>query len=386
MGATLQYIESIQSARPLGEFVHHRLSNNGGPLVVDCAVLDIEDVVHELDGKRLLRDGDVEVLVANLDTLNGGDNGSGTAAEGLLDAALLAGLNNIVDGEALLSDLDVAELAGEGENRVASNAGENGAVKRSGDDLALALLVLPNNQEVHGANLIDHIIGAKPEDLLEALLGGLALDGNGASIVAAKLEGTRSSGPGAVVLGVDQELDGLEASGIVGADGGVDDEELNGIRRSNAEGLVVADGGGAEVKRVTLLGGDPALVHLDELLNTVEKVGIVEGGEAEAIHGGLETAHVHLGAEETNLALLANVSLHALEALETVVKAAALRGEGKVSEIGDEGGTPSSLLGPVNLEHVRGEDGAKTHTLEAGKSLGDGSTLVNNILTERHDV
>ena len=78
---------------------------------------------------------DVDMLVAVRELANGGNYGGGAGAEGLAEPAAFAGLEQLVHGERTLLDLN-AHLAGEGHDAAASDAGQDGVLKGSGNELA----------------------------------------------------------------------------------------------------------------------------------------------------------------------------------------------------------------------------------------------------------
>lgn len=229
----------------------------------------------------------VHELALPADVAHGAHDGGGAGAEDLEQAALGGGLGEGGHGDLALGDapaLGHEALAGEGEDGVARDALEDGAVERGGDELLLARLgVAQGDEEVHGADLGDVLLGAEePEVLLEAAAGGLQLGQDAGGVVGAELLVADAAGPGAdgVVGGL--EGDGLEAGGVVGADGRGDDEEEGRAGGADAEGLLGADQGRAQVERVAALDGDEALLELGEAADEVGEGGRGEGGQGDA--------------------------------------------------------------------------------------------------------
>lgn len=325
------------------------------------SVLDpLHPVLHlggDLARLLVLGQATVNQLALPADTPDGADDGGGAGAEGLNQPALGGGLGQVAHGVLALGDepaLRDEPLAGEGEDRVAGDALEDGAVQGRGDELLLArLLVAQGDEHVHGADLGDVLLLAEqPQVLGEAAAHGVALRHDAGRVVGAQLLVADAAWPGAhgVVGGL--ERDGLEACGVVGPDGAGDDVQQGAARRADAEGLLRADHGGPQVERIAALRWDEALVELGELGDQVDHGSRGEGRQGDASGGAVEALHVLVWAEEADLALGVLVGLHALEALEGIVEDARRGVEGEVLVWRDAGGEPAGCFVPLDGEHV----------------------------------
>lgn len=299
----------------------------------------------------------VDELALPADLADGADNGGGTRTKGLNHAALGRGLGELLHGVLALNDvpaLGAELLAGQGQDGVAGDALEDGAVERGGEELLLArLLVLEGDEHVHGADLGDVLLLAKePQVLLEAAAGGLELGQDAGGVVGAELLVADAAGPGAhgVVGGL--ERDGLEARGVVGADGTGDDVQQGAAGRANSQSLLRANHGRAEVERVAALVGNELLLELGELGNQLNEGGGLKGGQGDAGRGLVEALHVLVWAEEAHIARLVLVGLHALEALKGIVEDTGGGVEREVLVRCNLGLQPTVLLCPFYREHV----------------------------------
>lgn len=113
-----------------------------------------------------------------------------------------------------------------------------------------------------------------------------------------------------------------------------------------------ADEGGTEVETVAATARDEGFVDVDEGAEETDHLVGVEGGEGDALGGGVETGHVAVGTEESGFAVVVDVGFHAFEALEGVVEDAGGGVEGEVLVGGDVRGGPAGGGGPFDGEHV----------------------------------
>lgn len=195
----------------------------------------------------------------------------------LNDTTLLISLDQVLHGELALADLELAPLASQAQDTVTSDTGQDRSVQLGGHQLGLALLVLPVHKAVHGANLGHLVIGAKqPQVLLEAFLVGIQLGLDAGGIVASDLGITSAAGPGTDLIRGGQQVDSSKARREVRTHGGGNDEDHGLVRGANAEGLLGADHGRAQVQGVTTALGDPAVIDLEELANALDKLIILE--------------------------------------------------------------------------------------------------------------
>ena len=299
----------------------------------------------------------VDELALPADGADRAHDSGGTRAESLNETALVGRFGKLLHRVLALLNLPALRLqplTSQREDGVTRDALEDGAVEGSGDEgLLTGLLVLESNEEVHGADLGDVLLLAeKPQVLLETAAHGLDLGHDAGRVVGAELLVTDTAGPGAHGVVGRLERDGLEARGVVRADGGGDDVEQSRTGGTDAEGLLRADHGRAKVQRVAALLGDEATVELDQLGDQVDQGGRVESGKGDAGGRLVEARHVLVGAEEADLAGLVLVRLHALETLESVVEDAGGGVEREVLVRLDLGRVPAILFGPFDGEHM----------------------------------
>jgi len=171
-----------------------------------------------------------------------------------------------------------------------------------------------------------------------------------------------------VVVG--EQLDRGETLGVVGPHWGKDDEHFCTLSLGDSEVGVSADGCGADVKGVALPLGDPVAIDLDELLDALDELIAVEGWQEEPLAGCVHPRHVHIGAEQADVARLVDVGFHALEALQAVVKRAGSWRDFEVLVRADAGGVPALVRGPVHLQHMVGESFAECQLFLGQLRLG----------------
>ena len=104
----------------------------------------------------------------------------------------------------------------------------------------------------------------KLSNLLAVELGRVLPDPESGRIVAAHLGESAAAGPGTDVVGVGEQVDRLEAGGVVRPDRPEDDEQLRLGGRGDAEAAVEADEGGPDVEGGGGVVGHPLLVNLDQ--------------------------------------------------------------------------------------------------------------------------
>lgn len=150
-------------------------------------------------------------------------------------------------------------------------------IKTQQKEILASLLVLPEDEAVHGADLGDLVIGSKqPQVLLVALLVGIQLGLDAGGIVASDLGITSSTGPGTDLLRGRQQVDGSEARREVRTDGRGNDKDHGLVRGADSEGLLGSDHGRTEVKRVTAALRDPAVIDLQELADQLGELFILK--------------------------------------------------------------------------------------------------------------
>ena len=122
-----------------------------------------------------------------------------------------------MNGKLALHHVKLLPLLGQLNDRVARDSWQNGAVQWRRDQLLLALLVDPQEKNIHRAHL-GHLVVEQPEHLRVALLGCERLRQNSARIVGPELCVACAAGPRAHKLVVRVQLDGCKPFGIVRAD------------------------------------------------------------------------------------------------------------------------------------------------------------------------
>lgn len=300
---------------------------------------------------------------------------SSAGGESLDDAALLVSLDDLIDGVAALDNLDLLSKAGLGEleNGAAGDTVENElVVKRSSDELELALLGAPDDEEVGSTGLSAvSLLAVKPEDLVEAAGLGLVGGEEGRTVVGTDLGVAETANPSADhILGV-----GVKAHATGGAvharheRGGDEEEGLLGSL--DAELGLGADDSGADVEEGAGTGlGEPlGAIDGDELGDELLNLDGVEAGEGDTEGGHEQALGVQVGAEEAELAIEAAEDLETLEALGGVVKdgSGGHEGDGAVGlELRD---APAGLVVPGGGDHVVGADGLETGV--GGGLIGD---------------
>jgi len=126
----------------------------------------------------------------------------------------------------------------------------------------------------------------------------------------------------------DDELDGLNATLVVGAHRGDEDAELVLVGRLDADDVARGEHERTDVERgAGAEGRHPGSVGLDDLLDGLDELVLGERGHLEAGGGVVHTLRVHVGTEADDGAVLGGVGLEALEDLLAVVKQAGALGE-----------------------------------------------------------
>lgn len=291
---------------------------------------------------------------------------SSAGSESLNDSSLLVGLENLVNGVLALDNLELLGQArtGELDNAAAGDAVQDQLiVKRGGDELELALLGAPHQEEVAGTGLSAIVLrSVEPENLTEATLVCLKSSEQAGAVVGADLGITESANPSADhVLGVGMELHtaGLGIQTGHEADG---DEKKGLLGGLNTELGLSTDHGRADVKEgASALLGEPlgaigGAEGDDELLKLLG----VKAGERDAQGGHEHALCVEVRAEEAKLAVESAEELETLEALSRIVEDG---GSGHESErsIGLEfRSLPAGSNLVLGSDHVVGADGFET--------------------------
>ena len=294
-----------------------------------------------------------------------------TGSEALEDATLSVGLDELVDGVLPLGDLDLTSESGASEVKTAGPGDtiENElVVKRSRDELLLAVLALPDDEEVASTGLCALTLGTvKPQDLVEASPAGILSGHEGGTVVGTDLCVAETTDPGADhVLGGSVEAHATDG-GVHARHEGDDDIEHGFLGCLDAESGLRADHGGTEVEEATgAVLGQPAWTVDAEKSNheLLELLGLKDG-EGDASGGHAHTSGVLARTEDTKLAIVATEDFETLEALCGVVKNGSGGHEAQRTVGLELGSGPASGLGPVGGDHVVGAD-----CLEAGVGGG----------------
>lgn len=303
-----------------------------------------------------------------------------TSSESLNDAAFGVGLDNLGDVVLSLGNLELVaqSLAGQLEAASSSNTVKDQLiVERSSDDLLLAVLALPDDEEVAGTGLGTLALSTvQPENLMVAASSGIGGGQQGRTVVSADLGVAEATNPGADhVVGRGVKSHSTGGSVQAGHEGDNDVEE-GGLGSSNAELRSGANDGRSDVQEVSrLVLGEP-LGTIDgkkgdhELLD----LGGLEDGEGDSAGRHSETSSVAVRTEDAELAIVTAVDLETLEALGSVVQD---RGGGHEAQrtVGLElGSSPAGGLVPGSEDHVVGGDGL---VAGVGRGLiGDGAGVL----------
>lgn len=212
---------------------HHNAPRIFAEGIGNLTELDARElVVHTLRNRtsrlagilRIERNVDHLALVQNAVDRSADSRRAGR--EALQQTMLGRRLLHLVDGEDTLTDLELVPLARQLQDGLARDARQDHAVQRAGDQLLLALLVHPEEENVHGAALLDHAVGTDTQQLAVALLLPVVRRQDRRSVVRAQLVGAVTARPRAHVVLVGHQLDGLEARRVVGAGGRADGVDL----------------------------------------------------------------------------------------------------------------------------------------------------------------
>ena len=138
----------------------------------------------------------------------------------------------------------------------------------------------------------------------------------------------------------------------------------------NAYVLVNSEYERTDIERGVLFCRDPVLIYLYELLDSLNDEISVKLGYAKTLAGNVHSRHVLFRAEELDLAVCASVSLHALEALLSVMKhhRSGIELEGSVRNYSCV--MPALTLVIVHNEHVIGVVVAEAELCLIGFLLG----------------
>ena len=215
--------------------------------------------------------------------------------------------------------------------------------------------VAVNEQDVGATGLLDVGAGLGVQVEIVGIALGVGLDGGleAHGVVQAGLDVAGAVRCGAVVVG-DAQLDGLEATLVVGAHRRHEDAEGVLGRGGDADDVAGADHERADVERgAGAKGRNPRGVGLDDLLDGLNEAVLGEGRHLEALGGVEHALGVLVRTEADDVAALGGVGLEALEDLLAVVEDAAALGDVHGVVGGQAALVPLAVL-PVGLVAVVG--------------------------------
>lgn len=122
-----------------------------------------------------------------------------------------------------------------------------------------------------------------------------------------------------------------------------------------------------DIESRALPRGDPVLVDLHQLFDSLHSERLVDQRDTETVVGQIEPRHVFLRPEQYDPSLRRAVGLHAFEDLLAVVQAHGGRIEGERAVGNDPGIVPALSLIVIHQKHVVGEDGAKPQLVGGGR-------------------
>ncbi len=305
-----------------GLFLLYRNLVHDGVPVVDVfglAELDGTEGVVELGavGTGLLAKDIALTSLGVVETLDGADDGGGTAGASLLEGAELLD----VDGTTL--DFH-AHILGELHEALVGDGGQDGSALRG--DVGTVL----DAEEVGSAGFVDIFLLLGVEIELAGILTAMAsfdVGLEGSSVVTTDFIDTGAEGSGTVVLAGDNVRVGFETALEVRSDGGDEDEEEVLVGGFDTHGDAGADEQRTQVEAgAGAVGRDEALVHLDDFLAHLDEFLGGQLGHHDAAAGALETLGIGFGTEDADLAVFAAIGFQAFEGFLTIVE----RGGGHV--------------------------------------------------------
>ena len=203
------------------------------------------------------------------------------------------------------------------------------------------------------------LYAVQPERLLVAQIMRLDLRNQGRRIVAAALRKAGTARACAGVFVLNENLNRVDAGGIVRADRRTDDDKLMGTGGAHAQVRLRRNDKRTDVQARSLLMRHPVRFGLDERLDRLHKILNLKRRDAHALVGVDHTLRVLLRAEQLNRTIRRAVRLEALKGLHCIVvdhcgrikRQRLIRHNARVM--------PARLLGVVNDQHMVGENRAK---------------------------
>jgi hypothetical protein len=229
-----------------------------------------------------------------------------------------------------------------------------------------------DEEQVHPAHLLDPaaLDRVEPDDLVAALLGGLALGEQAAGVVAGALglAGAAHGRPDVLVGQPDRHR--LDLTGEERQHGEGDQQEQVLVGGAHAHLRLGGDHERPQVQALPLGGGHPVAVDLDEGVDGVEEQLLGQLGHGEAGGRAVEALGVLLRPEDRDAAVGLPVGLEALEDGLPVVQHHRRRVELQRRVGGELRVVPALVDGPADRDHVVGVDAAEAGVGHERLALG----------------
>ena len=245
------------------------------------------------------------------------DHCCGAASEDFGDVAVCHAFTPLIEGDSALLHGHTAVLS-ELNQRGAGHALQDGAGQLGGDDL---VFLAEDEEHVHAAELFDGVAAVRvlEDNLLAAVLFTLGLGNHGCCIVTAALCRTGAAFACTGVGGGEPNVHGLGSAEVVTC-GRANHVILHVACGANTEERLGSNHEGAEVEGLTVTGGNPRFVRLNQLAQ-----GLNEGlggqlRQGETACGVREACRVLFGAEGPHGTVSVTVALDALEDFLAVVE------------------------------------------------------------------
>ena len=284
------------------------------------------------------------------------DNGSGAGAEYFLQRAVVGSLHNVSDRQTLLGYRNAPVLE-QIDAAHAGNARQNGADGRSGVNRAIDL-----EEAVHGADFLDILVlnAVQPQGLLVAQLVCLHLRDQGSSVVAAALGKAGAARAGTGVLVLNEDLDRVDAGGVVRTYRRTYDDELVGAGGADAEVRLGSDDERTDVQAGALCVRNPVLIEGNDRLDSLYEILDRQARQAHAVVGVDHALCVLVRAEQLDGAVRGAVCLQTLEGFHSVMQdhSCGIQLERLIGY--DAGVVPAVFLIVVNNQHMIGIMHAET--------------------------
>ena len=295
-----------------------------------------------------------------------GHDRGGAAGEGFGQAAARGVGAPLVDAIGLFAHRQ-ALVAGDADDRIAGDAGQNRAGQRRGDHRS----VVEHEEDVHAAQFLDPATLDRVEehDLVAPLRDRLRLRGEAGGVIAAALRLARTAGRGARVILADPDRHRARAALPIGADRGCDDhvEIFGGGLHAQERFARIHEG--AQVQRAAVDLGKPVALGPDQLAARFEEQFFGQFGHREAARTVVEPARIGVGPEQRHAAVIQAIGLQPFENLLRIMQH---RGGGidrHRRARGDDGVVPALPLGVADHRHMVGEDAAEPRIDQPRRAL-----------------